>query len=86
MGSERMLESGCFRTKIAQENLINGSFIPYSLVRATQFCKFAKGIADLSTDGDTVRLPPVLILPVSADDVATAVGQIALGTPGERRR
>jgi uncharacterized protein YbjT (DUF2867 family) len=81
VGSERMLESGYFRAKIAQENLVTGSSIPYSIVRATQFFEFVKGIADFSTDGNTVRLPPVLIRPMAADDVASAVGRIALGAP-----
>ena len=81
VGSERMLESGYFRAKIAQENLIKGSSIPYSIVRATQFFEFIKGIADLSTDGDKVRLPSVLIQPMAADDVASAVGQVAMGSP-----
>src|ERR1700751_4045353 len=81
VGSERMLESGYFRAKIAQENLIKGSSIPYSIVRATQFYEFVKGIADFSTDGDTVRLPSVLIQPMAADDVASAVGRVALGAP-----
>src|SRR6516162_1507542 len=56
VGSERMLESGYFRAKIAQENLIKGSSIPYSIVRATQFYEFVKGIADFSTDGNEVRV------------------------------
>ena len=81
VGSERMLESGYFRAKIAQENLIKGSSIPYSIVRATQFFEFVKGIADLSTDGDMVRLPSALIQPMSADDVASVVGQVAVGSP-----
>src|ERR1700761_564161 len=81
VGSERLLESGYFRAKIAQENLIKGSSIPYSIVRATQFFEFFKGIADFSTDGNKVRLPPVLIQPMAADDVASAVGTIALGAP-----
>jgi uncharacterized protein YbjT (DUF2867 family) len=81
VGSERMTESGYFRAKIAQENLIKGSSIPYSIVRATQFYEFFKGIADFSTDGNKVRLPPVLIQPMAADDVASAVGRIALGAP-----
>ena len=58
VGTERMLESGFFRAKLAQENPIRGSSIPYSIVRATQFFEFVKGIADLSTEGDKVRLPP----------------------------
>jgi uncharacterized protein YbjT (DUF2867 family) len=81
VGSERMLESGYFRAKIAQENLIKGSSIPYSIIRATQFFEFVKGIADFSTDGNKVRLPSALIQPMAADDVASAVGQIAMGSP-----
>jgi uncharacterized protein YbjT (DUF2867 family) len=81
VGSERMPESGYFRAKIAQENLIKASSIPYSIVRATQFFEFVNGIADFSTDGNTVRLPSALIQPMAADDVASAVGRIALGTP-----
>src|SRR5579863_1201176 len=81
VGSERMLESGYFRAKIAQENLIKASSIPYSIVRATQFFEFVKGIADLSTVGNKVRLPHVLFQPMSADDVASALCQVALGQP-----
>jgi uncharacterized protein YbjT (DUF2867 family) len=81
VGTERLLESGYFRAKIAQENLIKGSSIPYSIVRATQFFEFVKGITDFSTDGDKVRLPPALIQPIAADDVASAVGRIAMGAP-----
>src|SRR5947199_10215966 len=64
VGSERMLESGYFRAKITQENLIKSSSIPYSIIRATQFFEFIKGIADLSTEGNTVRLPSALIQPI----------------------
>jgi uncharacterized protein YbjT (DUF2867 family) len=81
VGSERLLESGYFRAKIAQENLIKSSSIPYTIVRATQFFEFVKGIVDFSTDGTTVRLPTALIQPMSADDVASAVGRIAMGSP-----
>src|SRR6201997_5236624 len=76
-----MLESGYFRAKIAQENLIKGSSIPYSIVRATQFFEFVKGISDISTDGDKVRLPHVLFQPMAADDVASAVARIAVSPP-----
>ena len=76
-----MLESGYFRAKMAQENLIKGSSIPYSIVRATQFFEFVKGIADFSTEGNKVRLPSALIQPMAADDVASALGRIALGSP-----
>jgi uncharacterized protein YbjT (DUF2867 family) len=81
VGTERLLESGFFRAKIAQENLIKASAIPYSIVRATQFFEFVKSIADLSTEGNTVRLPPVLIQPMAADDVASALAGIVMGPP-----
>jgi uncharacterized protein YbjT (DUF2867 family) len=81
VGTERLLASGFFRAKMAQENLIKGSSIPYSIVRATQFFEFVNGIADFSTEGNTVRLPPALIQPMAADDVASAVGRIAMGSP-----
>ena len=81
VGTERLSESGYFRGKIAQEKLIQESSIPYSIVHATQFFEFVEGIADAATDGDTVRLAPVLIQPMAADDVASAVGRIALGPP-----
>ena len=76
-----MLESGYFRAKISQEKLIRGSSIPYSIVRATQFYEFVKGIADFSTKGNEVRLPSALIQPMAADDVANAVGRVATGSP-----
>jgi uncharacterized protein YbjT (DUF2867 family) len=81
VGSERMLESGYFRAKIAQESLIKSSSIPYSIVRATQFFEFIKGIADFSTDGNTVRLPSALIQPMAAEDVASGVCRVTLGSP-----
>jgi len=81
VGTERLSESGYFRGKIAQEELIERASIPYSIVHATQFFEFLKGIADDATDGDTVRLAPVFIQPLAADDVASALGKIAVGTP-----
>ena len=81
VGSERMLESGYFRAKIAQENLIKASSIPYTIVRATQFFEFVKGLADISVEGDKVHLAPVLFQPMAADDVATGIGRIAVGPP-----
>jgi uncharacterized protein YbjT (DUF2867 family) len=81
VGTERMLESGYFRAKLAQENSIKRSSIPYSIVRATQFFEFVKGIADFSTDGNKVRLPTALIQPMAADDVASAMGRVATGSP-----
>jgi uncharacterized protein YbjT (DUF2867 family) len=81
VGTERMLESGFFRAKLVQENLIKASSIPYSIIRATQFFEFVKKIADLSTEGNKVRLPPVLFQPMAADDVASAIGRIAMSSP-----
>jgi len=81
VGTERLLESGFFRAKLAQENLIKASSIPYSIVRATQFFEFVKSIADLSTEGNKVRLPPALIQPMAADDVAGALARIATSSP-----
>jgi len=79
VGTDRLSESGYMRAKIAQEKLIEGSSIPYSIVHATQFFEFLKGIADAATDGNTVRLAPVLIQPTAAEDVATAVTKVAVG-------
>ena len=84
VGAERLPESGYIRAKIAQERLIEESSVPYSLVRATQFFEFVKGIAAAATDGDTVRLAPVLVQPVAADDVAGVVCSVALGRPVNR--
>jgi uncharacterized protein YbjT (DUF2867 family) len=81
VGTERMLASGFFRAKMAQENLIKGSSIPYTIIRATQFFEFVKGITDFSTEGNKVRLPTALIQPMAADDVASAVGRIATASP-----
>jgi uncharacterized protein YbjT (DUF2867 family) len=81
VGSERLVESGYFRAKIAQENLIKASPIPYSIVRATQFFEFMERIAAEATRGNTVRLPPALIQPMAADEVAGAVAAVAVGSP-----
>ncbi|HEY7561671.1 MAG TPA: SDR family oxidoreductase [Gaiellaceae bacterium] len=81
VGTDRLTESGYFRGKIAQETLIEGSPVPYSIVHATQFFEFVTSIADAATDGDIVRLAPVLIQPVAADDVAAAVARTAVGPP-----
>jgi uncharacterized protein YbjT (DUF2867 family) len=81
VGTERLSESGYFRAKIAQEELIKDSSIPYSIVHATQFFEFVKSIAAAATDGNTVRLAPALIQPIAADDVAAAVGEISVGPP-----
>src|SRR5258707_15486923 len=81
VGTDRLLASGYFRAKMAQEKLIKASPVPYSIVRATQFFEFLKGIADTSTDGNKVRLPAALFQPMAAEDVAIAVGRVAVGQP-----
>lgn len=81
VGTERIPDSPYLRAKNAQEALIRGGGIPYSIVHATQFFEFVKRIADEATDGTTVRLPPVLFQPMAADDVAKAVGKVAVGAP-----
>jgi uncharacterized protein YbjT (DUF2867 family) len=81
VGTGRIPDSPYLRAKHAQETLIKGAGLPYSIVHATQFFEFIKRIADEATDGTTVRLPAVLIQPMAADDVAKAVGRIAVGAP-----
>ena len=81
VGTDRLLASGYFRAKMAQEKLIKASPIPYTIVRATQFFEFAGGIAQLATEGQTVRLPPALMQPIAADDVAAVVADVALAEP-----
>jgi len=81
VGTERLQGSGYFRAKSAQEKLIGNSAIPYSIVHATQFFEFARSMTDAATDGGTVRFAPALFQPMAADDVAQAVGRIAMGPP-----
>jgi uncharacterized protein YbjT (DUF2867 family) len=81
VGCDRVPESGYLRAKAAQERLIRDSPIPYSIVRATQFFEFVKRIADDATDGNRVRVPPVLLQPMAAADVANVVGRVAVGAP-----
>lgn len=81
VGTERLLASGYFRAKLAQEELIKASKIPYTIVRSTQFFEFVGGIAQFATEGATVRLPSVLMQPIVSDDVASAVADVALGEP-----
>ena len=84
VGTDRLQESGYFRAKLAQEKLIAASGIPYTIVHATQFFEFMGGIAQSGTDGDSVRLPPALMQPMSADDVATALADCAVA-PAQNR-
>src|SRR5882672_9293440 len=81
VGTDRLLASGYFRAKLAQEKLIKASPIPYTIVRATQFFEFVGGIAQLSTEGQTVRLPSAMMQPIAADDVAAILADIAVGEP-----
>jgi uncharacterized protein YbjT (DUF2867 family) len=81
VGTDRLAESGYFRAKIAQEKLIKESSIPYSIVHATQFFEFLKGLAEISMVGDKVHLPPVLFQPMAADDVASGVAKVAVSPP-----
>ena len=82
VGTEGLAESGYFRAKIAQEKLVkNSSTIPYTIVRATQFFEFLKGIADISMQGDKVHLPPMPFQPMAGDDVASALARVAIEAP-----
>jgi uncharacterized protein YbjT (DUF2867 family) len=81
VGTDRLQQSGYFRAKSAQEHLIEGSAIPHSIVRATQFFEFVRTMADAATDGNTARFAPVLFQPIAADEVAAAVARVAVGSP-----
>ena len=81
VGADRLPDSGYLRAKVAQEALIAGSSIPYSIGRATQFFEFIDGIAAAATDGDTVRVSPMLIQPMAVDDVVRAVGDVVVADP-----
>src|SRR5499427_2779198 len=80
VGTDRS-DNGYFRAKVVQEKLIKASGIPYTIIRSTQFMEFLRGIADSSTDGNRVRLPPVLFQPIAADDIAPIVAEVALAAP-----
>jgi uncharacterized protein YbjT (DUF2867 family) len=81
VGTERLLASGYFRAKLAQETLIKASTIPYTIVRATQFFEFVGGIAQSATEGQKVRLPSALMQPIGSDDVAAFVAEVAVAKP-----
>ncbi len=81
VGTDRLLASGYFRAKMAQENLVKGSGIPYTIVRSTQFFEFVGAIAGSATEGEMVRLPSALLKPIAAEDVSAAVAEIALKAP-----
>jgi uncharacterized protein YbjT (DUF2867 family) len=81
VGADRLPASGYLRAKVAQENLIKASGIPFTIVRSTQFFEFAKGIVQSATEGQTVRLSPALFQPIAADDVAAALTGFTLAEP-----
>jgi uncharacterized protein YbjT (DUF2867 family) len=81
VGTDRLQDSGYFRAKLAQERLIKSSPVPYTIVYATQFFEFMRAIAQISTDGGVVRLPPVLFQPIAAEDVASTIAEAALAEP-----
>ena len=81
VGCDRLPASGYLRAKVAQEKLIKASPIPYTIVRATQFFEFVGGIADSTTDGQTVRLPSALFQPILSDDIVTVLARIAVAKP-----
>ena len=81
VGAERMQDSGYFRAKMAQENLVRGSGILYTIVHSTQFLDFLGAIAKDATDGQTVRISPAYVQPIASDDVADAMTDVALSPP-----
>lgn len=81
VGSERLPDNGYFRAKVAQEDLIKASGIPYTILRATQFFEFVGGIAQSATAGEEIRLSPALIQPIASDDVAATLADVAVAQP-----
>ena len=81
VGTDRLLQSGYFRAKMAQEDLIKASKIPYTIVRSTQFFEFMGGIAQSGTVGQTVHLSPALFQPIASDDVSAAMADVTVGAP-----
>lgn len=81
VGTERLLESGYFRAKSAQENLIKASGIPYTILHSTQFFEFIGGIVKSGLKDGAIRLSPALVQPIASDDVAATLAELALGPP-----
>jgi uncharacterized protein YbjT (DUF2867 family) len=81
VGTERLLESGYFRAKMAQENLIKASGIPYTILHSTQFFEFINGIIKSGSEGDVIRLSPALVQPIASDDVAATLADLTVGPP-----
>jgi uncharacterized protein YbjT (DUF2867 family) len=84
VGTDRLLENGYFRAKMAQEKLIKASKIPYTILRSTQFFEFVSGIAQSGTVGQTVHVSPALVQPIASDDVAAALADVTVGAPVNR--
>src|SRR5215470_2793297 len=81
VGDDQLPASGYLRAKVAQENLLKASGVPFTIVRSTQFFEFAKGLVQSATEGQTVRLSPVFMQPIASDDVAAALTGFALAEP-----
>lgn len=81
VGTDRLPDSGYFRAKVTQENLIKASKIPYTILRATQFFEFVEGIVKSGAEGDKIRLSPALVQPIASDDVSVALADLAVGAP-----
>ena len=81
VGTENLQDSGYFRAKLAQEDLIRGGGVPYTLLHATQFMEFLRGIAQSGTIGNAVHLSHAFIQPIAAEDVADAVVAAAIAAP-----
>jgi uncharacterized protein YbjT (DUF2867 family) len=81
VGTERLPESGYLRAKMAQENLIKASGIPYTILHSTQFFEFISGIIKSASEGDVIRLSRALLQPIASDDVVAALAELAVGPP-----
>jgi uncharacterized protein YbjT (DUF2867 family) len=81
VGTDRLSESGYFRAKMAQENLIKASQVPYTILRSTQFFEFVGRIATASEDGKSLHATSAFIQPIASDDVVSALAEIAAGAP-----
>jgi uncharacterized protein YbjT (DUF2867 family) len=84
VGVDGVPDSGYYRAKVAQEQLVENGSVPYTIVRATQFFEFIRGIADAATRDDTARLPPALVQPIAVDDVAVGIARAVADRPGRR--
>jgi uncharacterized protein YbjT (DUF2867 family) len=81
VGADRLPDSGYMRAKVAQEETVRAGFVPYTILRASQFFEFIGRLADSSSDGDTVTLAPVFVQPEAAEDVATTLAELAVNEP-----